>query len=234
MGYEVANRGDLGRPKAGLTQVPSPFVERIAIAIAGGTASGKTTLARALADRLDSTTIRTDDFYRPLDHLTYEQRCLINFDDPEAIDHEMMADQTERLLEGGIVEVPRYDFTRHTRWPDTQTVAPSPFLIVEGLFALCYPKLRSLCALRVFVDTPEEVCLQRRLARDVVERGRTPEEVVERFTGHVAPMFRIHVAPCQCFANVVVSGLDDVVASATQVLEVLAELQVETFGRATV
>lgn len=184
-------------------------MERIAIAIAGGTASGKTTLARAIADRLDCTILKTDDFYKPLDHLSYEQRCAVNFDEPNAIDHELLTTCCTRLLAGKIVEAPIYDFTRHTRFHETQTIAPRPFLVVEGLFALCYPELRDLCNLKVFVDTPEEICLRRRLARDVAERGRTPAEVVERFTGHVAPMFRQHVWPLQHHADITIPGDSD-------------------------
>ncbi|MCX7800699.1 MAG: uridine kinase [Fimbriimonadales bacterium] len=191
---------------------------RLAVAIAGATASGKTTLARAVADRVPCTILRTDDYYRRLDHLTFEQRCLQNFDHPDAIEHDLLVAHVRELLAGRTVEAPRYDFTRHTRFPETHTVVPSPVLLIEGLFALCFPELRELCAVRVFVDTPEDVCLKRRLARDVLERGRTPVEVMERFSGHVAPMFRQHVLPTRETASVVVSGTDDVVACAERVL----------------
>jgi uridine kinase len=193
-------------------------VDRLAIAIAGATASGKTTLARAVADRVPCTILRTDDYYRRLDHLSFEERCLQNFDHPDAIEHELLVAHARELVAGRSVEAPRYDFTRHTRFAETHTVVPSSVLRIEGLFALCFPELRALCTVRVFVDTPEDVCLRRRLARDVLERGRTPVEVVERFSGHVAPMFRQHVLPTRQTANVVVSGTDDVVANAERVL----------------
>lgn len=202
-------------------------MDRLAIAIAGATASGKTTLARAVADLLPCTILRTDDYYRRLDHLTFEERCKVNFDHPDAIESELLVEHVRRLLAGRSVEAPRYDFTRHTRFAETHTVVPARFLIVEGLFALCHPAVSGLCDVRVFVDTPEDVCLKRRLARDVLERGRTPVEVIERFSGHVAPMFRRHVLPTISLANVVVQGTEDVVSSAERVLgkvrEVLAE-----------
>ncbi|MEJ5171783.1 MAG: uridine kinase, partial [Fimbriimonadales bacterium] len=198
-------------------------MDRLAIAIAGATASGKTTLARAVADLLPCTILRTDDYYRNLDHLPFEERCKLNFDHPSAVEGELLAEHVRRLLEGRSVEAPRYDFTRHTRFAETHTVVPSRFLIVEGLFALCDPRLADLCAVRVFVDTPEEVCLQRRLARDVLERGRTPVEVIERFSSHVAPMFRLHVLPTMALANVVVRGTEDVVQAAERVVAKVRE-----------
>lgn len=191
------------------------------IAIAGATASGKTTLSRALAERLGGVILRTDDYYRPLDHLTFEERCLTNFDHPDAIDHGLLGVHLAELLAGRAVEAPCYDFTRHTRFPYTHRVEPAGTVIVEGLFALCEPEVESQCAVRVFVETPEPECLRRRLLRDTTERGRTPEEVVERFVGHVMPMFRLHVEPTREIADVVVSGEADTAHNVERVLAAL-------------
>lgn len=199
-------------------------VDRLVIAVAGATASGKTTLVRAVADLLPCTVLRTDDYYRSLDHLTFEARCLQNFDHPDAIERDLLVSHVRELLAGRPVEAPKYDFARHTRAAETRTVLPAPILLIEGLFALCFSELRSLCAVRVFVDTPEDVCLRRRLARDVLERGRTPVEVIERFSGHVAPMFRQHILPTRQTANVVVSGTDDVAANAERVVSEVRRL----------
>lgn len=176
------------------------------IAIAGASCSGKTTLAEALSHRLGAALIRTDDYYHPLDHLTYEERCAINFDHPDTIDSIRLIEDIKKLREGQHTEAPRYDFTRHTRFPTPHEVAPNPIVIIEGLFPLCYPDLAELCTVRVFVDADEQVCYERRLERDVRERGRTPEEVHARFFGDVAPMFREHIAPTADNATVRVSG----------------------------
>lgn len=194
---------------------------RLAIAIAGSTGSGKSTLARDLAGTLDAAILHTDDYYRPLDHLTYEQRCEVNFDDPAAVDLDLLESQVGRLLLGEAIAAPKYDFSRHTRFPDTRPVTPKPFVLIEGVFALCSPRLLSRLWMSVFVDTPEPECLRRRVVRDVRERGRTPEEVIARFTGHVAPSFRRFVLPTREFATLVVSGEGDREANVRAVLNLL-------------
>jgi uridine kinase len=194
-------------------------VGRIAISVAGASCSGKTTLANALASELDAVVLRIDDYYRPLDHLTYEQRCLVNFDEPAAIDGELLTQHAGDLVRGRSIQAPRYDFTCHSRFPETTSVEPGPVLIVEGLFGLSFPGLSYLCDVRVFVDAPREVCLDRRIERDVAERGRTREEVVCRFDGDVWPMYLQHVLPCAEQATVRVSGCEHLGASLAQVLD---------------
>jgi uridine kinase len=184
-------------------------VKRYAIAVAGMSGSGKTTLAEAVADRLGAVLIRTDDYYRPLDDLTYEERCEVNFDHPDSVDGGLLADHLSRLLSGESVKMPQYDFTRHTRGATACRVWADEVVMVEGIFALSYPEVASLCDVRVFVDADEQTCLERRIARDVATRGRTPGEVVSRFEGHVAPMFRRHVLPNRALANVTVDGTDN-------------------------
>jgi uridine kinase len=195
------------------------------IAIAGGSCSGKTTLALLASDSLDSTLVRIDDYYRPLDHLTFDERCHVNFDHPDAIDHPLLCDHIEALLNGHPVESPSYDFTRHTRFAQGHRVQPARVLIVEGLFALCYPRLVDLLSVRVFVHAPEEVCLERRIARDVAERGRTPEEVSERFASHVSPMFRKHILPSSRHATLTVSGIRPIEEGLDKLLERIAAPQ---------
>lgn len=181
-------------------------VQRFAIAVAGMSGSGKTTLAEALASALDAALLRTDDYYRPLDHLTFEERCDVNYDHPDSVDGARLANDLRRLLAGEAIEVPAYDFSRHTWSREVRVVQPRPAVLIEGIFALSYKELRDLCAVKVFLDTDEQTCLQRRMERDVLERGRTPGEVISRFEGHVAPMFRQHVLPSRKEADVRVSG----------------------------
>ncbi len=179
---------------------------RTTIGIAGGSASGKTTLADALAARLEAVIIRTDDYYRPLDHLPFEERCRVNFDDPEAIDHELLQQHIELLRAGRAIDAPRYDFTKHTRSPRRHKVLPRKTVMIEGIFSLCYSPIREICDVSIFVDTGEEECLRRRLDRDVRERGRDEREVMARFRNQVTPMFYRYVQPIRDLADVVVSG----------------------------
>lgn len=196
-------------------------MKRYAIAVAGMSGSGKTTLAEAVADELGAALLRTDDYYRPLDHLTYDQRCEINFDHPDSVDGARMARDLRQLLEGQAIEVADYDFTRHTCGELVRRIEPSEYVVVEGIFALAYEEVVRLCDVRAFVDAEESTCLQRRIARDVTERGRTPGEVISRFEGHVAPMFRRHVLPARNLANVIVSGEEDPGAGKAMVLAAL-------------
>ncbi|RYG43707.1 uridine kinase [bacterium] len=186
--------------------MPSLSVAGKAILIAGASGSGKTTLAERLVGALDAAILRTDDYYRPLDHISYDARCDVNFDAPESVNGELLAGHVRELLAGRSIERPEYDFTRHTVQPLGQRVEPREWIVVEGLFALSYPALSRLGSFSIFVATEADVCLQRRLRRDVAERGRTPEEVAWRFRDHVHPMFLRHVAPLQPSADLTVSG----------------------------
>ncbi len=183
--------------------------------------SGKTTLAEGVARALGAGLLRTDDYYRPLDDLSYEERCEFNFDHPDSVDDALLARQLRLLLAGESVDVPEYDFTRHTRGLGSRRVGATEFVVVEGIFALAYAEVANLCDVRAFVDADDSVCLQRRIERDVMERGRTPGEVVSRFEGHVAPMFRRHVLPSRAWANVVVCGEADPQGGVAAVLAAL-------------
>jgi len=173
----------------------------LAIAIAGASCSGKTTLADFLADVFSAPVLRVDNYYRPLDDLTYEQRCGRNFDHPDAIDHARLVSDLQALLSGVTVEAPRYNFCEHTLFAETMRIEPASVVLVEGLFALCYPEIVARCAIRIFVDAPEEVCLERRMNRDIRERGRDAVEVNERFRDHVWPMYLKHIEPTRAVAT---------------------------------
>lgn len=188
------------------------------IAIAGGTGSGKSTLARAVAEPLGAQILAIDDYYRPLNHLTFEERDRVNFDDPAAIDDDLLLAHVASLLAGRAVQKPRYDFSRHTRFSGDEKFEPGTVLIVEGIFALCWPRLNALCAERIFVDAPTDLRFQRRLERDVMERGRDTLEVTRRFRDHVEPMHRLHVEPTRVSSTRIVRGDGALEASVAELL----------------
>ncbi|HZD31091.1 MAG TPA: uridine kinase [Candidatus Angelobacter sp.] len=176
------------------------------IGIAGPSGAGKSYLARHLAPRFSARVLSLDHYYRDLAHLSPEQRARTNFDDPSALEHELLITQVADLRAGRAIQVPGYDFTVHTRTDITRWFDPAPFVIVEGLFTLYWPKLRELLGTSVYVDMNDDICLDRRQERDVRERGRTPESVLQQFRATVAPMAERYVRPTRQHAHVVLSG----------------------------
>jgi uridine kinase len=175
------------------------------IGIAGGTGSGKSTIARAIIDAVDGhgVLIDIDSYYFPLDRMLLADRDRVNFDHPDTIDFPLLVAQLRRLQAGHSIEKPVYDFTRHTRATRTEHVEPRAVIVVEGILALASPQLRELLDLRVFVDVPEEVRYARRLTRDCTERGRTAESVRSQYETTVRPMHSEFVEPCKALADVV-------------------------------
>ena len=189
------------------------------IGIAGPSGAGKSFLAQHLSQRLQAPVLPLDHYYRDLSHLPLDERARSNFDDPAALEHELLIAQVARLSEGHAVEIPTYDFSIHTRTAETLTFQPAPYVIVEGLFTLHWPELRRLLGTRVFVDMTDDVCLQRRQDRDVRERGRTPESVVEQFRATVAPMAELYVRPTQTHAHVLLFGATPIAEEVERVLQ---------------
>lgn len=195
----------------------------VAIGIAGCSGSGKTTLAAELSRELNGIHFSLDHYYRDLSHLPPPERALQNFDDPELIESPLLAAHVAALACGQTIQRPLYDFSTHTRVPDrTETVQPGPYLFVEGLFALAYAELLPLYQLRVYVETPDDICFERRLRRDVVERGRTPESVRRQYEATVRPSSITFVRPTRVYADLIVDGAD---ALDWKVEQVLAELR---------
>jgi len=179
----------------------------VVLAIAGCSGSGKTTLAAELARTLGGAHFHFDDYYLDLSHLPFEERVRQNFDDPALIESPLLVAQVAALAAGKSIERPIYDFASYTRVLNrTETFKPAPFLFVEGLFALYYPDLLPLYSLRVYVDTPDEVCFERRVRRDVQERGRTPESVKVQYEATVRPASIAFVRPSAANADLVVDG----------------------------
>jgi len=186
------------------SRLPSPPT---VLAIAGCSGSGKSTLANELARTLGGLRFHLDDYYLDLGDLPLAERMKQNFDDPALIEVPLLASHVAALARGESVDRPVYDFTTYTRVPgQSQRVTAGPFLIVEGLFALHYRELLPYYNLRVYVDAPDSVCFERRLRRDVEERGRTPEFVREQYELTVRPTCVAYVRPSAKNADLVVDG----------------------------
>lgn len=176
------------------------------IGIAGASCSGKTELAQRLAQSLNAAVCTLDSYYRDLSHLAPEERARQNFDIPGALDDALLCEQVGALARGEAIRKPVYDFTRHIRSDRTEILEPTETLIVEGLFTLHWEQLRSQLDLKVFIEASDDICLQRRIDRDVRERGRTPQSVREQFAMTVQPMTELHIRPTQVFADLVLNG----------------------------
>jgi uridine kinase len=189
------------------------------IGIAGPSGAGKSELANRLAQKLGGAAIMTlDSYYRPMDDLPLERRRKSNFDLPEALEWELLFEHLRRLRAGQAIDEPLYDFTRHTRAPSSRLVEPGEYVIVEGLFTLYWDEVRGALDTKVFVKTAPPVCFERRLARDVAERGRTPECVREQYEKTVRPSAEAYIWPTERFADVVVSGEQSIEASTAAIL----------------
>ena len=178
----------------------------LVIGIAGGTGSGKTTLMNNLIQRFSGsvTVLSHDNYYRRNDHLTYEERCLINYDEPAALETDLMARHLEQLRQGQSIQCPVYDFANHNRSNDTIEIVPQRVIIVEGILIFENQELRDLMDIKIFVDTDADVRLCRRIKRDVNKRGRSLESVLEQYQTTVKPMHEKYVEPSKKYADMVV------------------------------
>ena len=178
----------------------------LVIGIAGGTGSGKTTLMKNLIQRFAGsvTVLSHDNYYRRRDDLTYEQRCRINYDEPAALETDLMAQHLDALHHGQSIQCPVYDFTQHNRSNETIHICPEKVIIVEGILIFENKELRDLMDIRIFVDTDADIRLCRRIKRDVNKRGRTLESVLTQYQTTVKPMHEKYVEPSKRFADIVV------------------------------
>lgn len=192
------------------------------IGVAGCSGSGKTTLAEELARELEGTHFHLDNYYRDLSHLPLDERGAQNFDDPEMLEHELLLRHLRALKQGEAIDRPEYDFASHTRVPGrTVRVLEPHVLLIDGIFALYYPELRALLDLAIYVDVPDATCYERRLRRDVHERGRSPESVQAHYAATVRPMAELYVRPSARYADLVVDGTSSLDWSVEQVLALL-------------
>ena len=178
----------------------------LVIGIAGGTGSGKSTLMENLVKEFTGhvTVLSHDNYYKRRDELTYEQRTKINYDEPDALETDLMARHLDQLRQGIAIDCPVYDFTQHNRSGDTIRIEPRHVIIVEGILIFENQPLRDLMDIRIFVDTDADVRLCRRIYRDVRERGRTLESVLDQYQTTVKPMHEKYVEPSKRFAHIVV------------------------------
>ena len=179
----------------------------LVVGVAGGTGSGKTTVVRKIVEALGSrnvAVIQHDSYYRDRSHLTPEERTCINYDHPDALETDLFADHLELLISGKPAEIPVYDFVSHRRRPETVQVKPAAVIVLEGILILADKRLRSLMDMKVFVDTDDDERFIRRMQRDVRERGRSCESVVEQYLSSVKPMHLEFVEPSKRQADIII------------------------------
>ena len=178
----------------------------LVIGIAGGTGSGKTTLMNNLIEKFseDVTILSHDNYYKRHDELTYEERCKLNYDEPAALETDLMARHLDKLRSGKAIDCPVYDFTQHNRSSETIRIVPKKVIIVEGILIFENKELRDLMDVRIFVDTDADVRLCRRILRDVEKRGRSLESVLTQYQTTVKPMHEMYVEPSKKFADIIV------------------------------
>jgi uridine kinase len=181
-------------------------MDTLVIGIAGGTGSGKTTLMKNLITRFGGavTVLSHDNYYRRHDELPLEERSQLNYDEPAALETDLMARHLELLRQGQAIDCPVYDFSAHNRSDETVRVEPQPVIIVEGILIFENKALRELMDIRIFVDTDADIRLCRRIKRDVNKRGRTLESVLTQYQQTVKPMHEKYVEPSKHFADIVV------------------------------
>ncbi len=178
----------------------------LVIGIAGGSGSGKTTLMKNLIATFGdvATVLSHDNYYKRHDELSYEERCTLNYDEPNAFDTSLMVYQLDQLRHGQAIDCPVYDFTVHNRSDETTRIQPSRVIIVEGILIFENPELRNLMDIRIFVDADADIRLCRRIKRDVNKRGRSLESVLLQYQQTVKPMHELYVEPSKRYANIVV------------------------------
>lgn len=179
----------------------------VIIGIAGGTGSGKTTVAQAIYDRVGSGRIEwisLDSYYRSFDGLSTAERQKINFDHPDSLETELLIRHLDVLAKGSSVEVPMYDFATYARRTETQRVEPRRVIIVEGILVLAEPELRKRIDIKLFVDTPADIRFVRRLTRDIQTRGRSLDSVVHQYLTTVRPMHEEFVEPSKRYADLII------------------------------
>ena len=189
----------------------------IIIGIAGGTCSGKTSIARILIEGFQYSKsiniIKEDDYYKDQSDLPMEERAKTNYDHPLAFDFDLMFEHINKLINGESIEKPTYDYTVHNRSNVTEIMRPSDVLIIEGLFSLYTPQIRELEDIKIFVDTPADVRFIRRLKRDVKERARTVDSITEQYLTTVKPMHDQFIEPTKQYADIIIpQGKSNVVA----------------------
>ena len=179
----------------------------ILIGIAGGTGSGKTSIAKAIASdfgKSEVALIEQDAYYRDLSNLAMEKRAVVNFDHPDAVDFDFMKSQLNDLIHGIIVNIPNYDFATHTRKKKVQPVEKHRIIILEGILALFHPEIRDMMDIKIYVETADDIRIIRRIKRDIEKRERTFTSVIEQYYNTVRPMHIQFVEPTKKYADIII------------------------------
>ncbi len=182
-------------------------IKQMIIGIAGGTGSGKTTVVRKIIETLPAgsvTVVSQDSYYKDSSHLPWEERRAQNFDEPRAFDWQLLYQHLALLREGQAVDEPIYDYTTCSRLKETKHIEPRRVIILEGIMALVDPSIRAILDMKVFVDADSDERLIRVLRRDVVERGRTVEDLIDRYQRIIKPMHNLHIEPTKAYADIIV------------------------------
>ena len=182
------------------------FMQTLVVGVAGATGSGKTTVARRLAESVAEhvSVLQHDWYYRDRPELTYEERCELNFDHPDALETALLVEHLTKLRAGEAIGAPVYDFKTHTRHAQTRAVRPAPVLLVEGILVLADARLRELFDIKVFVDTDADIRVFRRIRRDIEKRGRTFEQIRHQYYASVRPMTLQFVEPSKRWADIII------------------------------
>jgi len=221
----MASSGWIDRPLGGRRD----WLKAVIVGVAGGTGSGKTTVSEAILDRVGRDRIayiQHDSYYRDLAHLSAERRRLVNFDHPDSLESELLVEHLQQLCAGQAVPIPVYDFTTHMRRSETHTVLPHRVILVEGILIFADRALREMMDVKIYVDTDADIRFIRRLQRDIAERGRTMESVIQQYQDTVRPMHLEFVEPSKRYADVIIPegglntiAVDMVVARIAAMLE---------------
>jgi uridine kinase len=180
---------------------------QLVIGVAGGSGSGKTTVAQAILQRAGAENvayIQHDSYYKDLSDLAPAQRATVNFDHPNSLETDLMIDHVQQLKSGHAVDVPTYDFTTHTRKKETIHIEPRPVILVEGILLYTDARMREVCDIKLFVETDADQRFIRRLQRDITERGRTTESVIQQYQATVGPMHLEFVEPSKRYADLII------------------------------
>ena len=183
------------------------------LGIAGGTGSGKTYATKNLLNEYPQCSIlpiSMDSYYKDLSHINYKERIEQNFDHPDSIDVNLLEKHLGIASKGDKINVPIYDFNNHVRLGETISISNAKIIIVEGIFALHFSQLRKLYTLKIFMDTPENIRLERRLVRDVRERGRTIKSIKDQYSSTVLPMHDKYVESSKIFSDLMLNGEDNI------------------------
>jgi uridine kinase len=179
----------------------------ILIGIAGASGSGKTLVTKNIYDKLGSEKVvilQEDSYYKDLSHIPFDERTGKNFDHPDAFDHTHLINQIEDLLSGQSIKQPIYDYTTHSRKKESRKIGPHDVVFLEGILVLSEPRLRKMMDIKVFVDTDPDICFIRRLKRDLVERGRDVNSIINQYTETVRPMYFQFIEPSKRYSDIII------------------------------